>query len=83
MAELGNWSNHDNKKYIGKLDRIYVSMTEAYEVEYFIDHYLQTLSFDRSNSNRDIVTAALEAYQGTKPYKRDDLNKFLDSRFKK
>lgn len=28
MATLGDWSDHDNKKYVGKLDRIYVSMTE-------------------------------------------------------
>ncbi len=41
MAELGDWSDHDNKKYIGKLDRIYVSMTEGYEVGYFIDKYLK------------------------------------------
>lgn len=29
MATLGDWSTHDNKKYIGKLDRIYVSKTET------------------------------------------------------
>ncbi|VVE83006.1 hypothetical protein [Pandoraea sputorum] len=83
MADLGNWSSHDNKKYIGKIDRIYVSMTESYEVEYFIDHYLKTRNYDVSNNNRDIVTAALEAYPGRAPFKRDALTQFLDARFKR
>lgn len=83
MEDLGNWSNHDNKKYIGKLDRIYVSMTESYEVEYFIDHYLQTRRFRVSNKNRDIIASTLETYPGKAPFKRDDLSKFLDARFKK
>lgn len=42
MADLGDWSSHDNKRYIGKIDRIYVAMTETYEVEYFIDQYLES-----------------------------------------
>lgn len=46
MEELGDWSKHDNKKYIGKIDRIYVSMTEDYEVEYFIDQYLKTHKYE-------------------------------------
>ena len=36
MATKGDWSDHDNKKYIGKLDRIYVSLSETWEVEYFM-----------------------------------------------
>lgn len=83
MAELGNWSDHDNKKYIGKLDRIYVSMTEGYEVEYFIDKYLEDHSYAVSNKNRDVIAGALEQYPGRAPFKRDDLIAFLDKRFPK
>ncbi len=83
MATLGDWSTHDNKKYIGKLDRIYVSKTEDYEVEYFIDHYLETRNYLISNKNRDIVTKYLEAYSRKAPIKRDDLNAYLDNIFKK
>lgn len=83
MEELGNWSKHDNKKYIGKIDRIYVSMSEEYEVEYFIDTYLKSRNFKVSNENRDIITNALEKYNGKAPIKRDDLNTYLDGLYKK
>jgi hypothetical protein len=83
MAELGNWSDHDNKKYIGKLDRIYVSMTEHYEVEYFIDKYLKDHGFSVSNKSRDVIAGALEQYPGKAPFKRDDLIAFLDKRITK
>jgi len=83
MSIKGNWSDHDNKKYIGKLDRIYVAMSEYYEVEYFIDHYLDTRNYAVNNANRDKVTSALEKYPGRTPFKRDDLNKYLDDLWKK
>lgn len=83
MAELGDWSDHDNKKYIGKLDRIYVSMTEKYEVEYFIDHYLKTHGYTVNNAGRDVIAGALEQYPGKTPFKRDELIAFLDGRITK
>ncbi|HHA2503895.1 TPA: hypothetical protein ACOENT_002132 [Stenotrophomonas maltophilia] len=83
MEQLGDWSKHDNKKYIGKIDRIFVSMTEGYEVEYFIDHYLETHNYTVSNENRNIVAVALEDFPGRAPFKRDDLTRFLDAKFKK
>ena len=83
MAELGDWSNHDNKRYIGKIDRIYVAMSEAYEVEYFIDQYLKTRRYAVSNENRDKVVKALENFGGRAPFKRDELNLYLDSYWKK
>lgn len=84
MAETkGDWSSHDNKRYRGKIDRIYVSMTETYEVEYYIDHYLATRGFEISNKNRDIIASALEQCPGRAPFKRADLDTFLDGKFKK
>ncbi|SEM03502.1 hypothetical protein SAMN05518845_11511 [Variovorax sp. YR750] len=80
MTALGDWSTHDNKKYIGKLDRIYVSMTEDYEVEYFIDKYLEDHAYTVNNKNRDVISSALESYPGKAPFKRDDLVAFLDRR---
>lgn len=78
-TNCGDWSNHDNKKYKGKIDRIYVSMTEYYEVEYFIDKYLSDRNYGVNNENRDIIADALERYKGKSPYKRDDLINYLDS----
>lgn len=83
MSNLGDWSSHDNKKYIGKIDRVNVSMTEYYEVEYFIDHYLKSRDFQVSNKNRDVIVNALENYPGKVPFKRDDLNAYLDKLYKK
>jgi hypothetical protein len=83
MAELGDWSDHDNKKYIGKLDRIYVSMTEGYEVGYFIDKYLKDHGYGVNNKSRDVIAAELEKYPGKAPFKRDDLIAFLDKRIAK
>ncbi len=84
MAEKkGDWSSHDNKRYRGKIDRVFVSMTETYEVEYYIDHYLESRGFDISNKNRDVITDALEQFHGRAPFKRTDLDAFLDGKFKK
>lgn len=83
MAIKGDWSGHDNKRYIGKLDRIYVSMTEEYEVEYYIDHYLETRGYGITNANRDVITAELESYPGRAPWKRVDLDAYLDRRVSK
>jgi len=74
----GDWSKHDNKRYIGKIDRVNVSLSESWEVEYFIDHYLQTRGCPITNGNRDKVVAALENFTGRAPYKRDELNAYLD-----
>lgn len=83
MTDLGDWSNHDNKRYIGKIDRIHVAMSETYEVEYFIDQYLKTRKYAVSNENRDKVANALEKFGGRAPFKRDELNQYLDSYWKK
>ena len=79
MENLGDWSRHDNKKYIGKIDRIYVSMSETYEVEYFIDKYLSDNNFTVNNENRNVISRTLETYPGRAPYRRDDLIKFLNN----
>lgn len=79
MATKGDWSDHDNKKYIGKLDRIYVSLSETWEVEYFIDHYLESRNCSLTTKNRNVIANKLEEYSGKAPYKRDDLKAFLDA----
>ena len=83
MATIGDWSDHDDKKYIGKIDRIYVSMSEYYEVEYFIDSYLDSRGFDVNNKNRNIIRGALEEYPGRTPFRRDQLQEYLDKKYKK
>lgn len=75
------WSREDNKKYRGKIDRVFVSMTETWETEHFIDQYLKTRGRDVNNENRDIVSAKLETAPGRAPHLRDDLNAWLDKEY--
>ncbi len=75
------WNRSDNKKYRGKIDRVFVSLTESWEVEYFIDHYLKTRGKDVSDSNRDLIADKLEGVPGRAPHKRDDLNAWLDEQY--
>ena len=78
-----SWNESDNKHYRGPIDRVFVSMTESYEVSYFIDAYLKNRGYDMTDNNRRIVGSKLETYAGRAPWKRDDLNAFLDAGFKK
>lgn len=77
-----NWNAQDNKHYRGPIDRIFVSMTESYEVSYFIDDYLRTRSYAVTDENRRKVGAKLQGYPGRAPFRRDDLNVFLDKGWK-
>jgi len=72
------WENNDNKWYRGKHDRIRVSLTEDYEVEYFIDAYLKRRSADVTHANRTVIANKMEDYPGRAPIMRDALNTWLD-----
>jgi hypothetical protein len=78
-----DWDDGDDKNYRGKKDRIFVSMTESYEVRYFVDQYLKTRNYKVASDGRRIVLGQLEKYPGNAPWKRDDLNRFLDAAFQK
>ena len=75
-----NWTAQDNKKCRGKIDRIYVSMTEYYEADYFIDHYLTSRGFAVHDSNRKIIGDWMDQYPGSAPIRRDALNAWLDTK---
>lgn len=73
-----SWNANDNKHYTGPIDRVFVSMTESYEVSYFIDQYLKTRGYDMTEENRLRVGKKLQLFKGDAPWKRDDLSAFLD-----
>ena len=79
--KTGEWSGKDNKHYRGHLDRIYVSTTEEWEVEYFVDHYLKTHNYNTSQQSRDTILQGISTYQGRKPVKREDLTAFLEKKW--
>ncbi|MGN2250432.1 hypothetical protein LQ772_09385 [Frateuria edaphi] len=75
---LGDWSSHPNKAYVGKIDRVQASSTQAWTPEYYIDHYLQSHNRPVTHWNRDVVSAALGKFKGRAPFKRWELDEFLD-----
>ena len=78
-----NWNAQDNKKYRGKIDRIYVSMTESYEVDYYVGHYLKTRGYGDNDENRNVIHQQMDAYTGYAPIMREKMDSWLDSRVSK
>lgn len=73
----------DNKHITGPLDRQWVSRTEPYEVQAFVDAYLKSRAYEMSDKNRDIVRQAVMNYSGRSPIARDDLVAYLDRLYQK
>ena len=68
-----------SKHYQGPIDRVYVSLRQVHDVDFFIDEYLRLRQFDLSDDNRRWVGERLESFLGRVPYRWDDLADFLDS----
>jgi hypothetical protein len=78
-----NWNTEDNKKYRGKIDRIFVSLTEYYEVNYYVGHYLTSRGYADTEMNRNVIHQNMDAYYGRAPIQRVEMDKWLDSRVRK
>lgn len=78
-----SWQEKDDKKERGKIDRIYVSPTENYELHYFVDHYLKTNNFEVNDKNRQIICDEIENYPGNAPIQRYLITAYLNKKFKK
>jgi hypothetical protein len=77
-----SWSDEDNKKYRGKIDRIFVSRTEYYEVRDFIEHYLKSRNYDLTDENRQKVSDKMHKYPGPVPVQREALESYMDEGWK-
>jgi hypothetical protein len=73
-----NWSSEDNRHYRGHLDRIYVSQTESWEINYYIKHYLEKHYSRTTAQNMRIIGQKMESYPGRAPVKREDMTVWLD-----
>lgn len=73
-----NWSREDNRHYRGPLDRIFVSQTESWEIDYFIKHYLEKHNCPTTAENMRAIGQHMENYPGRAPVKRDDMTAWLD-----
>lgn len=77
-----SWQRSDNKRYTGKLESIFISVTEAWDVERFIDQYLDLRGYKVNDRNRDRVALRLEDAPGRAPHRAEDLVAWLDERYK-
>lgn len=77
-----SWHRSDRKRYTGKLPSVFISITEAWNVERFIDLYLELRDYKVSDTNRDRVAARLEAMPGRAPYRAENLVTWLDEKYK-
>ena len=73
-----SWNSGASKHYQGPIDRVYVSLREVHDVDFFIEEYLRQRRLDASDDNRRRVGERLEAFLGRVPYRWDDLTDFLD-----
>lgn len=62
---------------------MYISTTEAWEMDYYIPHYLRENGFHDTPANAKIVADALDRYPGRSPFKRTEVTSWLNSQFKK
>ena len=72
------WNASASKHYQGPIDRVFVSMHEVHDVDFFIDEYLRTRRYTLNDDNRRMVGEKLELFLGRVPYLWGDLSAFLD-----
>ena len=73
-----DWNADDNKQYRGKIDRMYVALTEDYEVSYFVDKYLEAHNSPRNEKNRTVIKQVLKRCPLKAPIRREELVEWLD-----
>jgi hypothetical protein len=73
-----NWNQQDNKAYRGPIDRAFVSLTEPYEVTYFVDEYLSSRNYAVNDQTRQNIGGRLKRCALRAPIKRDELARWLD-----
>lgn len=78
--QSSNWNQQDNKRYTGIGDQIFVSLTESYERQYFVDAYLRRRQALITDGNRRVVNAHIDQYTGRAPILRSALTLYLDGR---
>jgi hypothetical protein len=78
-----NWDSRDNKGYAGPIDRVFVSATESYEIRFYIDQYLRVRGLWPTTRNRTRIARKLEDFPGRAPWKRVDLDRYLDKSLSK
>ena len=61
------------------IDRIFVTWTQQWDVDHYIDHYLRTRRLAASEATRACVRECMASYTGGRPHTKSDLDFFLDA----
>ena len=74
------WPTRDNKQYRGRIDRIYLSRSESWEVDYYVGQYMKRKMYPDNAPNRAVIHAEMEKYPHPAPILRTSMDAWLDSR---
>ena len=61
------------------MDRIFVTWTQQWSIDDYVENYLRTRRLGRGEHARDAVLACLRRYTGHTPLCKTDLDFFLDA----
>jgi hypothetical protein len=67
------WTDDDNKKIRGKPDAVFVSLTEPYELRYFMESILNEAGKGHTDANKQAVLNAVNSFSGKPPILRSAL----------
>ena len=62
-----------------RVERIFVSWTEQWDLATYIDHYLRTRRIPMTDASRERVWRCMGAFPGRAPHTKSDLDFFLDA----
>ena len=62
-----------------RIERIFVSWTQQWDLATYIDHFLRTRRIPVTDQSRERVWRCLAAYHGQMPHTKSDLDYFLDA----
>jgi hypothetical protein len=75
--------NSDHRRMSAVIAPIFVTWTQRWETEQYIEHYLRMRGLAGRQDARAQVRAALHCYPGKAPYTKSDLDFYLDANVKR
>ena len=76
-TETKMWSTQHNKYYRGRRDPMFVTQTESYEVDDFIEQFLRVNNIPDMDANRERIASAITQYPARSPWRQDEVATFV------
>ena len=70
---------NENKQFIGEADWLSVSLSEEYEVEAYVAHYLHLRGYADSKENKNVLARHVRKYPQRGIVQQDALTDWLDA----